>query len=236
MPNHIVLCFISCLLLSTPLSARIDVLQVHPNTDPLNCNGRVELIITGNAAPYEIFVVETGALFTGVDGPVILATLCTGEYTLEISTASNHACSHTLTVEILHEFPAIPPPPSNVNNDPKAHLAIAPGEQSEEPGQSQNLANQLLTESNIEHPIVDFSIYPNPTSEIVHVEFKHQDHDRQLLVIRNTFGQILYQQTVAPGTALINVDVSKYSSGLYFISLQQTPEQTETISKPLVIH
>jgi hypothetical protein len=60
----------------------------------------------------------------------------------------------------------------------------------------------------------DFDIYPNPSQNNLHINFK-TDKDYQIKII-NVTGQIIYNDKASATT---NIDVSNWSKGLYFVQL-----------------
>ena len=69
-----------------------------------------------------------------------------------------------------------------------------------------------------------FQLFPNPVSKeaiSVKASFKQSIDDLQL-VIYNSFGQLMRQQTLTPiqNSIAESVDVSAYPSGMYLVTLQ----------------
>ena len=70
---------------------------------------------------------------------------------------------------------------------------------------------------------VDFSIYPNPTSDDVHIEFSLQQSEKVKLNIRSIDGRILQNNSIQANTGknLAILDLSKLSKGIYWIEMIQ---------------
>ena len=65
-------------------------------------------------------------------------------------------------------------------------------------------------------------IYPNPTKSSIAVEYSNENFDSHTLLIYNSIGKKVYQKTFKPklfGQKIIEIDVSKFTSGVYFIKL-----------------
>src|SRR6185436_3134302 len=60
-----------------------------------------------------------------------------------------------------------------------------------------------------------FSIYPNPANESLVVSDKRPG--KKEIEIYDLFGRIIFQSTIASQQSTINIDVSRFSSGIYFI-------------------
>lgn len=77
-----------------------------------------------------------------------------------------------------------------------------------------------------------FSVYPNPASNFVNIEYTgKKDGSFQLF---NVVGQSVYSQTLLAGEAKTAVDVSSLKSGVYFYTLQVDGNVLET--KKLIIN
>lgn len=62
----------------------------------------------------------------------------------------------------------------------------------------------------------EFSVFPNPANDILHVKIKESDENIQL-ILRNMNGQILSQTVISASQQ--EIDVSNYKPGMYFLEL-----------------
>lgn len=64
-----------------------------------------------------------------------------------------------------------------------------------------------------------FNVYPNPTSNILYIDFLEEIPNYSSLIIANLKGQIIYRQEVS-STTKIEIDVSSFDYGIYIFSLK----------------
>lgn len=62
-------------------------------------------------------------------------------------------------------------------------------------------------------------IYPNPASDVVHIEFLQTYSGRMNLVITNSIGEIVGAQSIPSGSALISVKTNALTAGMYQFQL-----------------
>jgi Secretion system C-terminal sorting domain len=67
----------------------------------------------------------------------------------------------------------------------------------------------------------DLLIYPNPTQNILNIEFINALQIETQIEIINTVGQIQHSQIVAAGNNLVQIQTLNLASGAYFIRIQQ---------------
>jgi hypothetical protein len=67
----------------------------------------------------------------------------------------------------------------------------------------------------------EISIYPNPLTTILHIDFKNLNIDTQI-EIKNLQGQIILNQKVDTKLNIVNLD--QYSNGVYFIKINSNNE------------
>jgi len=63
-----------------------------------------------------------------------------------------------------------------------------------------------------------FSIYPNPASESLVISDKRPG--KKEIEIYDLFGRIIFQSTITNQQSTISIDVSKLSSGIYFLKAE----------------
>ena len=76
--------------------------------------------------------------------------------------------------------------------------------------------------------ITNFNFYPNPTSGFITINFEEKNKTN-VIIIKNTLGELVYKNDSNNSTEFI--DVSKLSSGLYFISINHSNTQKLQIVK-----
>ena len=71
----------------------------------------------------------------------------------------------------------------------------------------------------------DASIYPNPTTGILHIDFtQHLQEEIQLEVV-SMEGKLLYSEVISPGEIQHTVDMSGLAAGLYLVSMGNGHDQ-----------
>jgi len=101
---------------------------------------------------------------------------------------------------------------------------------------SQQRTSETIWESEPEidtNPIMrsgSVSIYPNPSEGIFNIDFKGYDEQKFDMTIHNTLGQVIYKGVVTPQNTN-QIDLTRFDSGSYFITLQTG---NETINKIVV--
>ena len=73
------------------------------------------------------------------------------------------------------------------------------------------------------------NIFPNPASHDITVEITPNDVRSTTLVLRNSFGQMIEQRQLEPGTFRTQWDVVHLSNGVYFVEIVRTGEQTQVL-------
>ncbi len=71
------------------------------------------------------------------------------------------------------------------------------------------------------------SAYPNPTTDIVVIDYGYTDWNKKggvSLEITNAFGQIVYTQTLPAYSALQKIDVSNFTNGFYNVSIKRNSQ------------
>ncbi len=88
--------------------------------------------------------------------------------------------------------------------------------------------NNNETETNID-VVQDFevNVYPNPTVEGVIVETSFENEEQIFMTITDMQGRKIYQQEIQTDKERINL--SEYSSGIYFLKIQNNKQVIKTI-------
>ena len=69
----------------------------------------------------------------------------------------------------------------------------------------------------------NISVYPNPTTNFIHVSAPATNHEIQL-ILRNTNGSVV-KHAVYSNSALYQMDVSNIASGVYFLEIRNAEQQ-----------
>ncbi len=75
----------------------------------------------------------------------------------------------------------------------------------------------------------EIEVFPNPASNILTVKIKNNTRQKSVLEIKDMLGQNLYIELLQ--TPVINIDVSHYPSGIYFINIKNA---TQSINKKFI--
>jgi hypothetical protein len=94
-----------------------------------------------------------------------------------------------------------------------------------------NSVDDVLSLDNIERN--QLSVYPNPTTEIINVEFTANKSEKVKCIIYNEVGNQVesYFENVKTGSNKLTFDVNTLKTGVYFVSLQL---EKETITKQFI--
>ena len=65
----------------------------------------------------------------------------------------------------------------------------------------------------------EFSLYPNPVSDLLNITFGKPTSKSVKLKIFNTTGQQVYGKTVSGNTSQVGINVSGLPSGVYFVKI-----------------
>lgn len=79
----------------------------------------------------------------------------------------------------------------------------------------------------------DLLIYPNPAQSQITIEYDVADTKNTLLEIKNILGQTVYSQKIKNviGRQIISIDLSGFSSGVYFVSVLNKIDGSVAVSK-----
>jgi uncharacterized delta-60 repeat protein len=78
-------------------------------------------------------------------------------------------------------------------------------------------------DAEIEKTSSSITIYPNPSEGIFNIDFKGYDEQKFDITVHNTLGQLIYQGVVTPENTN-QIDLTRFESGSYFISLVNNKE------------
>lgn len=73
----------------------------------------------------------------------------------------------------------------------------------------------------------DFNVYPNPTTEVMHIAFKNPISTNYKLKIFSTYGQLIKQLNVNQGLSKITISLEAEKSGIYFVHLDSGKKQNQ---------
>lgn len=91
-------------------------------------------------------------------------------------------------------------------------------------GGTENVEDNLFSQS--------ISIFPNPTSNYLNLEINNLKIDNLSIRIMSTDGKVIYSEIFEKVNGFISIDISKYSSGNYFVWLKS---EEKTTIKNLII-
>ena len=85
-----------------------------------------------------------------------------------------------------------------------------------------NLEAPPVATEDIEKDLQELSVFPNPASEIVNINFDYQGVDQLSIVVVNSVGQEVFRNSNNVKTGKINLDISTstWNAGIYFIKFQ----------------
>ena len=84
--------------------------------------------------------------------------------------------------------------------------------------------NDVISDIEDLEEVSSFKIYPNPTSDILHMEFEGQ-LEKLKGSIHNTLGQKLTDFSIENQT---QINISNFAQGLYFIRINNSKNQSES--------
>ncbi|HRH67105.1 MAG TPA: T9SS type A sorting domain-containing protein, partial [Bacteroidia bacterium] len=76
-----------------------------------------------------------------------------------------------------------------------------------------------------------FIAYPNPVSTLLTINFTAEKNEKHILVLTDMLGHVYLQEEVAAseGDNYAELDMSKYASGIYFLTLMKEGSESRTI-------
>jgi len=72
------------------------------------------------------------------------------------------------------------------------------------------------------------SIYPNPTTDVLNLNWNKKLNDNAILTIYSLSGQLVYSETLLNGSASKQLDVKNYTDGTYLISIESSSKVLRT--------
>lgn len=206
MMKKLFVCICFSIMLLPALQARIEILSISPTTPAGSCTGSVEIIANGNAAPFTVFVLETGQTYYNVEGIFRIEDLCEGTYSLSVSPADLPGCTTILNPFVSSDNSATAPPDLLVNS-----------EEEEEVEDQSNLS--LPSQLTVEQANLNFSIdvYPNPTRDFVNV-YIHSSEASAIYQLNflNIVGQQIFESNT-PAHELTKFNLRGLNAGVYFM-------------------
>ena len=67
---------------------------------------------------------------------------------------------------------------------------------------------------------IDANIFPNPTQNFSNINFTNTIRENSILEVVNAYGQVMETKSLPSGTTYIQVDLTSYQPGMYYIYLQ----------------
>ena len=98
----------------------------------------------------------------------------------------------------------------------------------------ENERQGLLNAAAIEEKFpIDFSLFPNPASEICSIVIPALDEVGELVVV-DLLGKLLFTKTIAPGLANVaTIPTNKMNAGIYIVTLRTS---SNAMSKKLTVY
>lgn len=96
--------------------------------------------------------------------------------------------------------------------------------------------NDMVTAIQNQPTLTEFSIFPNPTQNNIHVKIHSSNTSSNLIQVVNLQGQIIWEKelTILSGNNLITIPTNQMNPGMYFLNLTNR-ETLEKKMQPLVI-
>ncbi|MFC2131321.1 SBBP repeat-containing protein [Bacteroidota bacterium] len=83
--------------------------------------------------------------------------------------------------------------------------------------QPYNFALSVSDGSLIDHGI---SVYPNPTGDILHIDFGESNYGVSNIRLLNAIGKVIYYTEQTIGESILKIDLNSFSSGFYILEVQ----------------
>lgn len=201
------------ILVALSVHAEFSVVTITGTTTANDCKGSATLRLNGDAGPFNISIPETGYELSNVEGDIVLTDLCAGNYTIIIGIAQFPGCNKSLSFNI----------PIVSNNN----LGLPSG------GDFQ--LGDIDTEASIDLANVqkNFKLFPNPSRGNISLEFQNMQQYPIEVLIFSDQGQRLLSQDFPTNTFDVSLNLTRLTSGLYFIIARQ--EDGTFVQKSLVI-
>jgi Secretion system C-terminal sorting domain len=78
-----------------------------------------------------------------------------------------------------------------------------------------------------------FSIFPNPSSENITVQIQKENQGNRKVELIDSYGRVVYKYNILSNESTINIDVSNYAAGTYFLSVKS--ERLRGVKKVVVL-
>lgn len=208
------------MMLLPALQARIEILSLSPTTPGGGCTGTVEIIASGNAAPFTVSVLETGQIYSNIEGVFQITGLCEGAYSISVSPTNLPGCATILNPVISVDDSVAPPP----------DLIVSSNEEEED---QSNLS--LSSQFSIDQSSLNFSfdLYPNPAGDFVNIYIRSQESSAiYQLSFLNAIGQQIFESSTS-AHELTKFNLKGLSPGIYFMEVVNTDGES-TLKKVIV--
>ena len=78
-----------------------------------------------------------------------------------------------------------------------------------------------------------FSVYPNPSSDNITIQLGEENTENTNVKIINTYGTVLYKNKITANEKMIQIDMSNYAAGTYFVMVEN--EKVKGVKKVVVL-
>lgn len=188
--------------LPVTVMATIAIQEVIPTTAPGECKGKVVLIVTGSAGPFQVEVVETGQILNNTSGELLIDELCEGIVTLRVNPESFPHCITELSANVTVN-PALltePDEPSFADHEQNSDFKL---------DHSSSAAEQVR-------------IMPNPSDGRIHVEFGLDGIPAMSKIeILDANGRVLRIETIKAELTEKRFDLTQYPGGVYYLKVSE---------------
>ncbi|MBK7964277.1 MAG: T9SS type A sorting domain-containing protein [Bacteroidetes bacterium] len=66
---------------------------------------------------------------------------------------------------------------------------------------------------------LNFNLYPNPTNNVLNIDFKGTQNQVNIITLMNAYGQIVYSSSIN-SSAKESIDISHLPSGMYLVHVE----------------
>ena len=214
------ICF--SMMLLPALQARIEILSLSPTTPGGGCTGTLEIIASGNAAPFTVSVLETGQIYYNIEGVFQITGLCEGAYSISVSPANLPGCATILNPVISVDDSA---------SSSTRYLIVSSNEEEEEDQSNLSLSSQFSNDqANLNF---SFDLYPNPAGDFVNIYIRSQESSAiYQLNFLNAIGQQIFESSTS-AHELTKFNLKGLSPGIYFMEVVNTNGES-TLKKVIV--
>jgi len=83
-------------------------------------------------------------------------------------------------------------------------------------------------------PQANISVYPNPTQQVININFNNIESGKVILTFRNALGSIVRERTIASNASTEQLFLDQLASGIYFLEVKIDGQQKH-VEKVLIV-